>query len=282
MFRIGDFARFTRVSVKMLRHYDEIGLLTPAHVDPESGYRSYSAAQLPRLNRIIALKDLGFKLEEIADLIDGDLSIDQIRGMLRAQQVRTSRALTQESARLQAIEARLALVEREEALPAYEVVLRSVAALRAATLRAELKPSAISEAFDEVERYVASFDARAVAPPLMIEHGTNGATRDLEILLPISRDVPEADRVTVQTVPSLPHAACVVYTGSYAGELSARSALLTWVEAHGWTVSGPMREVFLRFGADQSGYTLPDAYLSDHSTGYVTELQLPVTKEDES
>ena len=63
MFRIGEFSRFSRVSVKMLRHYDELGLLTPAHVDPQSNYRYYSADQLPRLHRIVALKDLGFRLE---------------------------------------------------------------------------------------------------------------------------------------------------------------------------------------------------------------------------
>lgn len=65
MFKISEFSRFTRVSVKMLRHYDEIGLLRPAHIDPVNNYRYYSADQLPRLNRIIALKDLGFSLSEI-------------------------------------------------------------------------------------------------------------------------------------------------------------------------------------------------------------------------
>ena len=61
MFSIGDFARHGRVSVRMLRHYDALGLLRPAHVDPVTGYRSYRAAQLSRLNRIVALKELGRK-----------------------------------------------------------------------------------------------------------------------------------------------------------------------------------------------------------------------------
>ncbi len=60
MFSIGDFAKHGRVSVRMLRHYDGIGLLRPAHVDPHSGYRSYTGEQLVRLNRVIALKELGF------------------------------------------------------------------------------------------------------------------------------------------------------------------------------------------------------------------------------
>src|SRR5918993_365536 len=65
MFGIGDFASYGRVSVRMLRHYDAIGLMPPAYVDPATGYRTYDAGQLSRLNRIVALKDLGFTLEPV-------------------------------------------------------------------------------------------------------------------------------------------------------------------------------------------------------------------------
>jgi DNA-binding transcriptional MerR regulator len=69
MFSIGDFAGLGRVSVRMLRHYDAIGLLPPAHVDPHSGYRFYTANQLRLLNRIITLKDLGFSLQQVQLMI---------------------------------------------------------------------------------------------------------------------------------------------------------------------------------------------------------------------
>jgi DNA-binding transcriptional MerR regulator len=65
MFTIGDFAEHGRVSVRMLRHYDAIGLLRPAHVDPLSSYRYYSAEQFAQLNRIVALKELGFSLHQV-------------------------------------------------------------------------------------------------------------------------------------------------------------------------------------------------------------------------
>src|SRR5256885_15638392 len=83
MFSIGDFARLGRVSVRMLRHYDAIGLLRPAAVDPASGYRFYRADQLRRLNRVIALKDLGFTLEQVQLILDDQVSIAELRGMLR-------------------------------------------------------------------------------------------------------------------------------------------------------------------------------------------------------
>jgi DNA-binding transcriptional MerR regulator len=83
MLSIGDFARYGRVSVRMLRHYDTLGLLLPARVDPASGYRFYTAAQLARLNRIVALKDLGFTLDQVRAMLDEQVSAEQLRGMLR-------------------------------------------------------------------------------------------------------------------------------------------------------------------------------------------------------
>jgi DNA-binding transcriptional MerR regulator len=74
MFTIGDFARLGGVSIRMLRHYDAIGLLRPARVDPDSGYRSYEAGQLGRLNRVIALKELGLKLQQVQAILDEEVS----------------------------------------------------------------------------------------------------------------------------------------------------------------------------------------------------------------
>src|SRR5215467_2653728 len=83
MFTIGDFAKLGRVSIRMLRHYDAIGLLRPAAVDDATGYRFYEAAQLQRLNRIIALKDLGFTLVQVASMLDDKLDALELAGMLR-------------------------------------------------------------------------------------------------------------------------------------------------------------------------------------------------------
>ena len=86
MLRIGDFSRLTQVTVKALRHYDSLGLLRPAHIDPDSGYRYYTSSQLPRLNRILAMKEMGFSLEQIGQLLDADLSAEQMRSMLLGKQ----------------------------------------------------------------------------------------------------------------------------------------------------------------------------------------------------
>jgi DNA-binding transcriptional MerR regulator len=83
MLTIGDFARLGQVSPRMLRHYDEIGLLSPDRVDPATGYRYYTAHQLARLHRVVALRDLGFNLDQIGPVLDEELTVDELRGMLR-------------------------------------------------------------------------------------------------------------------------------------------------------------------------------------------------------
>ncbi len=113
MFTIGDFAQYGRVSARMLRHYDAIGLLRPARTDPVSGYRFYEAAQLARLNRIIALKDLGFSLQQVAAILAEELSAEELRGMLRLRQAELEAALTAAGARLAQVEARLRTIESE-------------------------------------------------------------------------------------------------------------------------------------------------------------------------
>jgi DNA-binding transcriptional MerR regulator len=86
MIKIGDFSKLSLVSIKTLRYYDEMGLLKPVHVDQFTGYRYYSADQLSRLHRILALKDLGFSLEQIARVLNEGVSAEQLRGMLRLRQ----------------------------------------------------------------------------------------------------------------------------------------------------------------------------------------------------
>src|ERR1700761_637939 len=98
MFSIGDFAGLGRVSVRMLRHYDAIGLLHPAHVDPHSGYRYYAAGQLRTLNRIVALKDLGFSLHQVQAMLDDKVDPGELRGMLRLRRTELATRVEQDYA----------------------------------------------------------------------------------------------------------------------------------------------------------------------------------------
>src|SRR3954468_8266153 len=134
MFSIGEFAKHGRVSVRMLRHYDEIGLLRPARVDPVTGYRTYGGAQLARLNRIIALKDLGFTLGQVGGILDEKVSVESLRGMLRLRQAELEAAIAADTTRLTRVAARLRTIEDEGLMPPDDVVVKSVPGVRLAEL----------------------------------------------------------------------------------------------------------------------------------------------------
>src|SRR2546421_3378412 len=132
MLTIGDFARLGRVSPRMLRHYDELGLLRPQQVDASTGYRFYAVAQLTRLHRLVALRDLGFGLDQIGAVLDGDLPVDELRGMLRMRQAQIDQTVSDEQARLRRVEARLRALERSTDLELQDVVLKQAQPLRVA------------------------------------------------------------------------------------------------------------------------------------------------------
>lgn len=281
MFRISDFSRFTCVSTKMLRHYDDIGLLKPAHVDPETGYRYYAADQLPRLNRIIALKYLGFSLEQIGKLLDERLTSEHIAGMLKLRRAEIEERLRDERLRLRQIEARLQQIEQEDQRPLYDVIVRTVEPQLMATTRAVV-PSLgmpITRIFDELEAFVERHRARAVAAPLMIFHDAEYRETDLdvEVAVPITHAVPKHERIQTREIAG-GLMACVVYTGDYDKTPEVLNALLMWLSVHDYRIAGPVREVYLRFGADNS-LRLPTAFLAEDPRSFVTELQLPVERE---
>src|SRR5215208_4658729 len=148
MLSIGDFARHGRVSVRMLRRYDAIGLLRPVHVDGMTGYRSYDAGQLSRLNLIVALQGLGFTLEQVRLILDDEVSVEELNGMLRLRGAELQSQIAADTARLAQVEARLRIIESEGAMPTDDVQIKRIPAVRVAELTAT----------------AASFEAGSIAP----------------------------------------------------------------------------------------------------------------------
>src|SRR5215469_9160706 len=103
MFLSGEFSHLARVSKRLLQFYDEIGLLRPAHIDQQTGYRYYSAKQLPRLNRILALKELGFSLDQVQEMLQAEISDEAIEGMLLLKKAEVEQTVLEELQRLRSI-----------------------------------------------------------------------------------------------------------------------------------------------------------------------------------
>ncbi|MDW6058591.1 MerR family transcriptional regulator [Streptomyces sp. FXJ1.4098] len=271
MFTIGEFAKHGRVSVRMLRHYDAIGLLRPVHTDPTSSYRYYEAGQLARLNRVIALKDLGFSLHQVKALLDDDIGTEELRGMLRLRRAELESAVAEAVARLAQVEARLRTIENEGRMPTEDIVIKSLPPLRLAELSAtaaSFEPQHIGPVIGPLfERLCGLLDTAGVTPTgpglaYYEDAPEGGGAITVHAGLPVGAQVGGGDFQIVQ-LPGVERAATVVHRGPMEGEMLATSqALARWIDANGYRSTGYPREVSLHCPEDR--------------TQWVTELQDPI------
>jgi len=278
MFTIGDFAGLGRVSVRMLRHYDAIGLIRPAHVDPHSGYRYYTAAQLRVLNRVIALKDLGFTLQQVKSMIEDKVEPTELRGMLRLRRAELAAQVERDAARLAQVDARLRLIETEGHMDTGDVVLKDVPGMRVVEL------SATAASYDDAASI--SENLTPLYPrllELMKQHGIpmigapiayyepapaepGDETISVHAAFPVGPGVGRADLgFDVVDLPPLGPAATALHLGSMKQAMGTVQKIANWIDDNGHR---PVGHVFAR-----------EIYLEcppgDHDQ-WVTEMQVPV------
>jgi DNA-binding transcriptional MerR regulator len=267
MLRIGDFARLGRVTVKALRHYEEEGLLAPREVDRATGYRYYGPEQLEPLSWIVLLKDFGFRLDEIRRLLADPSAMPQA---LAARREALASTLEAESRRLSRLDAFQQMLCGEA--PAPPVALRRIEPALAYTLRdrVSLASGRITGMFEAAERQARK--ARADASPFLLFHDDDWSDAlDVEVCIPVVEEMDGA-----YLVPGCATAGSVVYRGDYDQTPSLAAALADWLRTSGHQLSGPLREVYHHYGANQAGYRLPHRVLARSPGDFVTELQAPV------
>ena len=270
MFRIGEFSKLSQVSVKTLRYYDQIGLLHPAEVDRFTSYRYYSTDQLHRLNRILALKDLGLSLDQIGLVLDHDLSPAELRGMLRLKQVELEQQVEEQQARLGRVAARLRQIEQEIQMTTYEMTLKEVPAQRIASIRDVVANYPAQGAlWHELAAFMNQHQIKATGPCFTLDYEEEYKESDveLEVCEPIDADVQGNERVSVRELPG-GLMASTVHVGPYDTLSDAYSIFIPMVIQNGYRFVGPGREIYVRNAADH-GIEPAD---------YVTELQFSVMK----
>jgi DNA-binding transcriptional MerR regulator len=270
MFSIGDFARLGLVSVRMLRHYDAIGLLRPAHVDPATGYRSYQAAQLSRLNRIVAIKDLGFTLEQVRTILDDKVSPEELHGMVRLRRAQLESQISADLDRLRGVEARLRTIETEERMKTDEVVLKTVAPVRVAELSArapsyetkDISP-VIQPLYRELGERLDAASVSGTGPGIAyyVPEGDGAVMVHAGVAL---AGEPDGAGVEVVSLPAIETAATIIHHGSMENVGSTFQGLAHWIEENGYRAEGLAREVYL--------------HCSENVDEWVTELQMQVTR----
>lgn len=283
MFKIGEFSKIAQVPDHVLRYYDRIGILAPNHIDPESGYRYYSAQQLPRLNRILTLKELGLSLDQIRQMVDSDISAEEIRGMLMLRKAQIAQSLQEEVARLRTIESRLAHMEAEGDLPTDDVVLKSAPAQPFLSLRSMLP--ALTDGWELVAEMTHMLPTsrlrRSVGHLAAIFHSEMFREEDVDLELGfllegkstdryqgVTLPLPSGPTMAVRELPAVGSMATVVRLGGTEHNHRSYGAIGRWAEANGYQLTGLAREVVLM---------PPQTAEMDDA---VTEVQFPVEKID--
>jgi DNA-binding transcriptional MerR regulator len=268
MFSIGDFASYGRVSVRMLRHYDAIGLLRPASVDQLTGYRSYQAGQLSQLNRIIALKELGFTLQQVQSILDDQVSAEQLRGMLRLRQAELQAQITVDRARLAQVEARLRIIEREGVMPADDIQIKQIPAVRVAELTgiaAGFEPESIGPVigpmYEDLMARLGRAGVTPAGPAIAYYEDAPGEGVLVHASVPVHADPSEDHDFTITDLPEI-QAATIVHRGSMDNVMPTIQTLARWIDARGYQSAGYNRELYLEISEDRDTW--------------VTELQEPI------
>jgi DNA-binding transcriptional MerR regulator/effector-binding domain-containing protein len=278
MFSIGEFARMGTVSIRTLRHYDEVGLLHPAQVDPETGYRSYTADQLGQLNRIIALKDLGFSLTQTGKLLSG-ITVEELRGMLTLRRAQLEQELDAYTSRLLGVEARLRYIEGEHAMPADDITVKKIPEMGVVAIGAAAPGYRPEQVIGPVNRSRVQFDELGIpglvavtGPYMLFFEDKEGHDITAYVALPVAEPparLPPPARYVV--LPAI-EAVVAVRNGRASSIFPAVfNDLIQYANAHGYQTTGPGRDIWIN--------EIDDISQVDEQ---VFEVQLPFTRPEAS
>jgi DNA-binding transcriptional MerR regulator/predicted transcriptional regulator YdeE len=265
MLNIGEFARVGQVSPRMLRHYDRLGLLVPDRVDPDTGYRFYGIRQLERLHRLLALRDLGFTLEQIRSLLDREAPVEELRGMLELRRAQLEQAVAEDQGRLRRVEAHLRAIEGSTTVN--DVVIKRTQPLRVAETTATaagLTPEHIGPVFMElVPKLIDYLTEQDVRPGMMVGH-YDEPREDGSVAVHVGYEVGDqsvaaGEGIEIAELPVI-EVASVIHRGAMENIAEVYESTLRWIEDSGYRLAGYSRELYLEADADGPS---------------VTELQMP-------
>ena len=267
MLSIGEFAMHGQVSVRMLRHYDSLGLLVPAAVDAHSGYRKYEPAQLSRLNRLVALKDLGFTLEQIGPLLDAEVSASELQAMLLMRRAQIEQQIAMDHERLTDIGRRLRMIEEENLMSELQFIERPLPAVTLAQRTATVDD--VSQIGATVGPMFATLIADMVRvgidpeAPTCAWYEEHGDGMRIGTGVPVTADSPDLPGTELETLPSAARAVTVVHRGDMLTLQNTWQQLMQYCAAAGLSPVGRCREIYI---------STPEG----NEDAWVTELQQPV------
>lgn len=266
LYKIGMFANMNRVTIKTLRYYDEQKLLTPVYVDEENGYRYYEAGQVAELHRIIALKNMGFSIDDIRRIINGA----EEKPLLLGKKQEILKEIATLTAKLAAVESYLAKDNINLTAP---VLIKKIPEVTVCTMKQRIESydalfSLMPEMGEEMER----LGIICAEPEYCFTHYLEPGYKEEDILVEICQAVKvketDSNKVTFKVLPEIPAAACIFHKGSYNTLHKSYAMLLQYVEENGYEICGTIRESYI-----------DGVWNKDTDEEWLTEIQIPVRKE---
>lgn len=271
MFKIGEFSKLSRISLRMLRHYDEIGLLVPEHTDSWTGYRQYAAAQLITANRITALRSLGFSLADTASLLACWEDRTAMERRLLARRAAVEASIQEASDRLRLLDTAIERLRKDEKQMNYDVTIKTLPERQVASVR-QILPGYDREGdlWHIFAQETAALRIQDGDPPLCVSIFHDGEYKEADVDVEIQKTVkgtyPDTEHVKFKTVPPVT-VASATFQGPYRQIGEVNQAVAAWVEANGYAFDGLFFNIYHVSPRDTRN---PDEF--------VTEVCYPVRK----
>ncbi|MFN2134729.1 MAG: MerR family transcriptional regulator [Candidatus Promineifilaceae bacterium] len=260
MLKVSEFAQLAQITVKTLHHYDNIGLLQPATVDPFTNYRYYTVEQLPRIHRIMALRELGLSLEQIAIMLDEEVSADEIRGMLALRRAEALQKMREAKRQLSMIEFHLNMIDAETEFPQLDVLIKRLEPMRFLSFYAPAHPSYeaglqhLRTTAQTINRAIADGTIKHTGVGIDVFHGQTMmsfadpglGSRQHEILLGVAADqepvtLDGIGPLTIKEEPAVAEAATIMLDGPQHQHLERVTLMRRWALDHGYRYASLVR-----------------------------------------
>jgi len=261
VFKIGEFSKLVRVSARMLRHYDKNGLFIPAEVDPFTGYRLYSAKQIPLLMKIISLRDAGFSVDEMEEVLSRFDDPAYMADALAKKRRQVLSQLEAERTKLDHITSMTEKIKKEMDQMTYVVELKEIPAIGVLSLREVI--SSFKEEFGQWDKLVTFINTHGIECEMrghsIYHDGEHKESEvDVEIAFPVKEMGKDQDGFVFKELEGIPLAATIRFPLPYTNYNKAMEKLAVWLEEERYEIVGLIRGVAI-----------------DEDT---VELQIPVNK----
>lgn len=269
VFKIGDFSKLTRVSVRMLRYYDEAGLLKPAKIDDFTGYRFYSAKQIPEISLIISLRDMGFNVADIL-LFMQEKSESKREALLRLKGEEVKGNIRTEESRLEKIDSAINNMKKERVSMNYNVSLKALPSYKVISLR-DMIPAYDAEGmlWERLGEYVMAknIPCKDMSYATYHDEGMKEGQVDVEVVMSVDKLLQDEKGFVFKETEAVEQAACVLVPGAYSNLAGAYQFLAGWIEENGYSIEGNPRQVSIK-----------GPWNEKNAEDYLCEIQIPIKK----